>query len=97
MADHAAELAEQLEFMQGRLSEFREQMDSEPLYIDYYDSNGGKRRKANPAFDAYNALMRNYVRTLSEYRELTKGGAKTSPQLVKFENFAKTMKKVSAD
>lgn len=97
MADHAAELSEQLEFMLGRLVEFREQMADEPLFIDYTDSKGNTRRKANPAFDAYNALMRNYVRTLSEYRELTKGGAKQSPQLVKFENFAKTMKKVSAD
>lgn len=97
MAEHADELCSQLQFMQSRLSEFRIQMENEPLFIDYTDSKGNTRRKANPAFDAYNALMRNYVRTLGEYRELTKGNAAKQPQLVKFQKFADSMRKVSAD
>lgn len=92
--ERAVELFNQLMFMEGRLVESREQMANMPLIIAYKDTNGNTRTKENPAFSAYNSLMRNYISTLSAFRELVGDAQKAKPSLVKFESFAKTMRKV---
>ena len=94
VAKHADELGMQLDFMMGRLQEARQKMDGMPLVVAYTDSKGNTRTKANPAFDAYNALMRNYCRTLSEFREVA-GSGSASASVLKFEKFAKTMRKAA--
>lgn len=92
---HAMEICEQLAFMQDRLEESRRAMAGMPLIMAYKDSNGNPRTKENPAFSAYNSLMRNYCRTLSEFRDLVGDGADGGATVLKFEKFARTMKKAA--
>lgn len=90
---HVDELAEQLEFMRGRLIEAREQLDGAPIVMAYDNGGGQKGIRKNPAFDAYSQLMRTYTHTLAEYREA--GGNGVEAKVLKFERFAKTMKKAA--
>ena len=92
-----AELEQQLEFMRVKLSETREALVHQPIVIAYDNGGGQTGIRKNPAYDGYTQLMRTYTQTLREYSELTKGDAKRQPQLVKFQKFADSMRKVSAD
>lgn len=68
--EQAVELAEQLFFQTRKLQESREAMESAPI-IMAYDNGGGQRGvRKNPAYEAYNALMQNYRKTLSLLVEL---------------------------
>lgn len=92
---HAVELFDQLAFMKSRLEDARKHMDGMALVLTYEDSRGQTRAKANPAFETYNALMGTYRRTLSEFREIVGSGAQGSATVLKFERFAKTMKRAA--
>lgn len=93
---HADELEQQLEFMRRKLKDTRGQIEKLPLYYIATNSNGERVPKKNPAFDEYAQLMRCYCSTLDVWRELVAAKPQAQPALVKFDNFAKTMRK-SAD
>lgn len=66
----AAELTEQLLFLEKKLKETRRALSNATLVIEYYDSQGQRRTKANPAFDAYNSLLNSFIKALGELRAL---------------------------
>ena len=66
----AAELTEQLLFLEKKLKETRRALADAPLVIEYRDTQGQKRTKANPAFDAYNSLLGSFIKALGELRSL---------------------------
>ena len=85
---HAQELAEQLDFMRERLEDTRKNLDGAPLVIAYNNGGGQKGVRKNPAFDAYNTLMKTYNATIASLRELVGGEGADIPQrgkLLKFE------------
>lgn len=93
---HAVELAEQLVFMEKKLKETRRELKNAPISIEYFDTNGQTRTKANPAFDAYNHLLNSFIKALSELRSILnveKGETKTGT-LARFEVLAGSKKRV---
>ena len=85
---HTDEIREQLEFMRQRLEEARQALDGAPLAIAYNNGGGQKGVRKNPAFDAYNSLMKTYNATIASLRELEGSDAQDLPQrgkLLKFE------------
>ena len=95
MDNHLDELAEQLSFMKNELAAARKSLEGQPLSIEYDNGGGQCGTRKNPAFEAYGSLMRVYLATLAEYREAAKGDASRSAKVVKFERFAKTMRKAA--
>lgn len=94
---HAQELAEQLDFMRERLEDTRLALDGAPLVIAYDNGGGQKGVRKNPAFDAYNSLMKTYIQTLGELRELVGKQGAATPKMLEFAKYAKTMKRVAND
>lgn len=95
--EHAAELAEQLEFQRGRLEEARAKLDGAPLVLAYDNGGGQTGIRKNPAFEAYNALMGTYIKTLEELRGILGSQAAAQPKMVEFAKFAKTMRRAAND
>lgn len=91
MEANAEELAANLDFMRGKLEESRAGMADADIVIPYDNGGGQIGIRRNPAFDAYESLMKTYLSTLKEYREHVGEDVKSKPSLVKFESFAKTM------
>lgn len=91
------ELTAQLDFMRSKLSETRAILDKTPLVIAYDNGGGQVGVRENPAYTSYEKLMRTYCSTLRELRELVGKKAAKQPELVKFQKFADSMKKVSSD
>ena len=72
MADrHIDELAKQLEFQAVKLRECRTEMESMPTIMAYDNGGGQKGIRKNPAYDAYNALMQNFRKSLQLLVELS--------------------------
>ena len=95
MEKHIEELAKQLSFMRCELEAARKSLKGQPLAIEYDNGGGQCGVRKNPAYEAYGSLMRVYIATLAEYREAAKGDASRSASVVKFEKFAKTMKRAA--
>ena len=92
---HATELVDQLEFMRNRLEDTRKNLDGAPLVMAYNNGGGQKGVRKNPGFDAYNSLMKTYIQALNELRDILGKQASAAPVMLKFEKYAKTMKKVA--
>ena len=98
MADikpHIEELEAQLDFMLESLETSRKKLDGAPLVITYDNGGGQTGIRKNPAFDAYNSLMKTYIQTLSKLQELLGSKASTQPKMVAFAKYAKTMKRAA--
>ena len=79
--------------MMRKLESTRQELEYEELVIAYDNGGGQTGIRRNPKFDAYEALLKSFVSALKEYREHAKMQPSHEPQLVKFESFAKTMRK----
>jgi len=95
MDSNTEELENSLTFMRGKLIETRRALEGQDVWVDVVKQDGNTVRRKNAAFDGYHDLMRTYLRALSEYREAAKGDASRSASVVKFERFAKTMKRAA--
>ena len=91
------ELVEQLDFLRVQLAESRIRLDGEPLSVSYTDSRGNTRTKTNPAYEAHASMLRTYITALDALRRADGDKQTKQPQLVKFQKFADSMRKVSAD
>lgn len=67
---HIRELAEDALFMRDKLAETRQELEGQSLTIPYDNGGGQEGVRKNPAFDAYEALMRSYQSVVSQLREL---------------------------
>ena len=92
---HTTELESNLDFMRAKLEETRAALVDADIVIPYDNGGGQSGIRRNPAFDAYEALLKAYIAALKEYREHAATDATREPQLVKFEAFAKTMRKTA--
>lgn len=92
---HADSLQHDLEFMMRKLDETRRELEFEDVVIPYDNGGGQSGIRRNPKFEAYESLLKTYVSALKEYREQAKNKPAREPQLVKFESFAKTMRKTT--
>lgn len=95
MSSDVETLQNQLEFMRKKLEESRGILETLPIAYARTSTQGEKVLKRNAAFSAYEELLSSYCKTLREYRELTNGSARPTPQLVKFQKFADSMKKAA--
>lgn len=95
MDSNLEELESSLSFMRKKLVETRKALDDQDVWVDVVKQDGNTVRRKNAAFDGYHDLMRTYLRALAEYREAAKGDASRSASVVKFEKFAKTMKRAA--
>lgn len=63
---HAVELAKNVYFLERKLSETRDELETQEVVIPY-DNGGGQRGiRKNPIFDGYNQLMQNYRKSLEQ-------------------------------
>lgn len=83
--------------MCSKLEETKQELEHQPLVIAYDNGGGQSGTRKNPAYEAYNQLMRTYTSTLREYRDIVGNQPTHQPELVKFDKFAKTMRKVASD
>lgn len=95
--EHLEELEMQLDYMQGVLESARLQFVNEPLVIEYDNGGGQSGIRKNPFYEAYSQMVKTYASALRAYKEIANGNEAKAPKLVKFENFAKTMKKVKVE
>lgn len=96
-AKHIEELEMQLDYMRGVLEAARLQAEHEDLVIEYDNGGGQTGIRKNPFFEAYSQMMKTYNSTLRAYKEVGGSEVKSKPSLVKFESFAKTMRKASVE
>ena len=94
MHEAAYELAANVLFMAEKLAEMRETLEDEPLTVEYNHGGGQSGIRKNPAFDAYNSLMRTYNNSVSQLTALLGASNKAMPakgRLIKFDSdkFAK--------
>ena len=66
-----AGLAEDALFMRRKLREARADLEGQKLVIEYDNGGGQTGVRRNPAFDAYNALLRSYNATVRSIRDIT--------------------------
>ena len=66
----AVELARNVLWMERKLEEARDDIADAPLAVEYDNGGGQTGTRKNPAIDAYNALMSNYVRALKQLCEM---------------------------
>lgn len=71
-----AELAENVIFMRQKLAETRKGLVDQDTVVPYDNGGGQVGIRRNPAFDAYEALLRSYQSALSDLRSILelKGG-----------------------
>lgn len=87
---HAIELMEQLDFIQKKLEETRQNLEDAPLFFMTKNTRGDIVPKRNPVYDEYNALMSTYNRTIAHMREILDGAeAEQLPAKGKLVSFAK--------
>lgn len=65
-----AGLAENALFMRRKLAEARVALEGQDLVIEYDNGGGQRGTRRNPAFDAYNALLRSYNATVRSIRDI---------------------------
>lgn len=87
---HVRELAENALFMQRKLRESRQELEYQQLAIPYDNGGGQEGVRKNPAFDAYEALMRTYQSVISQLHELL--GIESSGVATKQESSLKIMR-----
>lgn len=68
--EHVRELAENALFMRGKLEETRIGLSRQQVVIAYDNGGGQTGIRRNPAFDAYEALLKSYQLTLRELRDM---------------------------
>ena len=61
-------------FMREKLKESREAMQNMPIVMPYDNGGGQKGIRQNPAYPAYEKLMKTYLDTLAVIREITAAG-----------------------
>lgn len=83
---HAIELAENLLFMERKLSETREGLKNAAVVISYDNGGGQSGIRRNPAFDGYNALLRSFTSALSALTAIV-GDVEGAPQASTLERF----------
>lgn len=66
----AAELARNILFMRGKLAETRRELVDEQVTIPYDNGGGQTGVRQNPAFVAYEALLKSYELAIRELRAL---------------------------
>lgn len=94
MTEAARELAANVLFMADKLAEMREALEDEPLTVEYNHGGGQSGIRKNPAFDAYNSLMRTYNSSINQLTAVLGATGKAVPakgRLLKFDSdkFAK--------
>lgn len=90
---HREELENQLDFMREQLIDTRKKLDGMAVIYTATNTQGEKVPKRNPAYDVYTELLRAYCFALRELREMVGDEQPARDNLVKFERFAKTMRK----
>ena len=65
-----AELARNVMFMRKKLAETRADLANQQVVIEYNNGGGQTGVRKNPAFDAYEALLRTYQSALGCLREM---------------------------
>lgn len=76
---YVRELAANALFMRRKLKELRADLAGQDPYIPYDNGGGQTGIRRNPAFDAYESLLKSYTATLRELREIL-GGADCAPK-----------------
>ncbi|MDO4539140.1 MAG: hypothetical protein Q4B54_13330 [Coriobacteriales bacterium] len=67
---HVRELAKDALFMRDKLAEAREELESQQLTVPYDNGGGQEGVRKNPAFEAYEALLRSYQSVVGQLRDL---------------------------
>lgn len=80
-------------FMRAKLEETRAGLESEPLVIEYDNGGGQSGIRKNPAYDAYEALVKTYCTTVRTLKDVAGNEPEIKPEVLKFEQFAKSMRK----
>lgn len=93
MTPDTESLRSHLDFMRGKLEESRIVLENLPIAYTRTSTQGEQVLKRNAAFTAYEELLAAYCRTLREYREAVKDAPPEQTGLLKFEQFAKSMRK----
>lgn len=87
---HVRELAESALFMRRKLKESRRELEDQQLAIPYDNGGGQEGVRKNPAFDAYEALMRTYQSVIGQLHDLL--GVESSGAAPKQESSLKLMR-----
>lgn len=91
----AAELAENVLWMEAKLANAREVIGKSSVAIPY-DNGGGQRGiRKNPAFDGYNSLMSSYTKALKQLCEMLgeqPAGSTASSELAELRGSVKRIK-----
>lgn len=66
----AGQLEDEVEWMAARLVEARELVGNSPIIIAYDNGGGQKGIRKNPAFDAYESLMKTFIRATRALDEI---------------------------
>ena len=93
MGKDAKSLIADAEFMRGKLQEARAELENEPLTVEYDNGGGQRGTRRNPAFDAYESLLKTFCTTVRTLKEIGSDGSEQDDRVVRFEQFAKTMRK----
>ena len=75
---HIAELIHNATFMRAKLEETRKEMETMDIIIPYDNGGGQSGTRENPAFPAYEKLMKCYQSTLKQIQDMT--GQAVAPQ-----------------
>ena len=78
LREHAVELAENVFFMEEKLSETRRELADQDVVIPYDNGGGQTGIRKNPIFEGYNQLMANYRKTLEQLVSMLKEYGKTT-------------------
>lgn len=90
----ATELAENVLWMEAKLTEARRAIGKTTVAIPY-DNGGGQRGvRRNPAFDGYNALMAQYVKALNQLCAMLGEAASSQPASGKLKELRKSAKRL---
>ena len=93
MNKDASSLVADAEFMRGKLSDMRGELADAPLVIPYDNGGGQKGTRKNPAFDAYESLLKTFCTAVRTLKEIGTGEPETDERVIKFEAFAQSMRK----
>lgn len=68
---HIAELEKTAEYLRGRIEEARIELEGEPLTVEYDHGGGQSGVRENPAYTAFEKLVKSYQSVLSQLVTLT--------------------------
>ena len=96
MRPQVVELAENVIFMRRKLAAARKGLAEQEIVVPYDNGGGQVGIRRNPAFDAYEALLRSYQSALADLRSLLdvpkgdegKGAGATKRMQSKFRSFS---------